>query len=83
MIYTEAAHMEGDGEFKSHMAADHNCGFNSLYIYCDAAKTVTVADTKAPLLRGVSGCGNNGDTNHRMYTTPLYVRIAKKEFHTV
>ena len=71
---------EGDGDFKSNMAVDPNCGFNNLYVYCDAAEAITVGDTKAPLFRVVDGSGNSGETIHRLYTMPQYT---KKEFHTV
>ena len=32
---------KGNGDFKSNMAADPNSGFNSLYVYCDAAEAIT------------------------------------------
>ena len=54
-----------------------NKGFNSLYVYCD------VGDIKARLLRVVDAAGNFGDTIRRLYMTPQYVPVAKKEFNTV
>ena len=47
--FTKEQHtFEGDGDFKSNMAADPHCGFSNLYVYCDAADAFTVGDTKAP-----------------------------------
>ena len=37
----------------------------------------------APLLRVVDAVGNFGDTIHRLYMTPQYVPVSKKEFNTV
>ena len=65
------------------MAADLTCAFNSLYVYYDAAEAITDGDTKAPLHRVVDGSGNFGDTIQRLYTTPQYVPVSKKEFHIV
>ena len=57
--------------------------FNSLYVYCDAAEAISVGDIKAPLLRVVDAAGNVGDLIHRLYTTPQYVPVSRKEFNTV
>ena len=62
---------------------DPNRGFNSLYVYCDAAEAIPVGDIKAPLLRVVDAAGNFGDLIHRLYTTPQYVPISTKEFNTL
>ena len=58
-------------------------GFNSLYVYCDAAEAIPVGDIKAPLLRVVDAAGNFGDLIHRLYKTPQYVPVSRKEFNTV
>ena len=58
-------------------------GFNSLYVYCDAAEAIPVGDIKAPLLRVVDAAGNFGDVIHRLYTMPQYVSVSKKEFNTL
>ena len=58
-------------------------GFNSLYVYCDAAEAIPVGDTKAPLLRVVDAARNFGDLIHRLYTTPQYVPVSRKEFNTM
>ena len=58
-------------------------GFNSLYVYCDAAEDIPVGDIKAPLLRVVDAAGNFGDLIHRLYTTPQYVPVSRKAFNTV
>ena len=42
-----------------------------------------MGDIKAPLLRVVDAAGNFADTIHRLYTTPQYVPVSKKEFNTV
>ena len=42
-----------------------------------------MGDIKAPLLRVVDAAGNFGDTIHRLYTTPQYVPVSKKEFNIV
>ena len=58
-------------------------GFNSLYVYCDAADAIPVGDNKAPLLRVDDAAGNFGDFIHRLYTTPQYVPVLRKEFNTM
>ena len=60
---------------------DPNRGFNSLYAYCDAAEAIPVGDIKDPLLRVVDAAENFGDLIHRLYTTPQYVPVSKKEFN--
>ena len=62
---------------------DPNRGFNSLYVYCDAAESIPVGDIKAPLLRVVDAAGHFCDLIHRLYTTPQYVPVSKKEFNTL
>ena len=62
---------------------DLNREFNSLYVYCDAADAIQVGDIKAPLLRVVDAAGKFGDLIHRLYTTPRYVPVSKKEFNTL
>ena len=70
-------------KYKEKVAMDPNRGFNSLYVYCDAAEAIAVGDIKAPLLRVVDVAGNFGDFIHRLYTTPQYVPVSRKEFNTV
>ena len=62
---------------------DRNRKFNSLYVYCDAAKVILVGDIKVPLLRVVDAAGHFCDLIHRLYTTPQYVPVSRKEFNTV
>ena len=64
---------------KGKVAVDPNRGFNSLYVYCDAAEAIPVGDIKAPLLRVADAAGNFRDTIHRLYTMPQYVPVSKKE----
>ena len=47
---------------KRKVAVDENRGFNSLYVYYDAAEAIPVGDIKAPLLLVVDAAGNFGDT---------------------
>ena len=68
---------------KGKVAMDPNRGFNSLYVYCDAAEAIPMSDIKAPLLRVVDAAGNCGDSIHRLYTTPQYMPVSKKEFNTL
>ena len=68
---------------KGNVAMDPNRGFNSLYVYCDAAEAIPVGDIKASLLRVVDAAGNFGDLICRFSTTPQYVPISRKEFNTV
>ena len=68
---------------KGKVAMDPNRGFNSLYVYCDAAEAILVGDIKAPLLRVVDAAGNYGDLIHRLHKTPPYVPVSKKEFNTL
>ena len=49
----------------------------------DAAEAIPVGDIKAPLLRVVDAAGYLGDLIHRLYTTPQYVPVSKKEFNTL
>ena len=56
---------------------------NSLYVYCDAAEAIAVGDIKGPLLRVVDAAGNVGDLIYRLYTTPQYGPVSRKEFNTV
>ena len=70
-------------QHKGKIAIDPNRWLNSLYIYCDAAEAVPVGDIKVPLLHVIHAAGNFGDTIHRLYTTPQYVPVSKKEFNTV
>ena len=60
-----------------------NRGFNSRYVYCDAAEAIPVGDIKAPRLRVVDAAGYFGDLIHRLYTTSHYVPVSRKEFNTV
>ena len=68
---------------KGNVAVNPNRGFNSLYVYCDAAEAIPVGDIKAHLLRVVDAAGNFGTTIHRLYMTPQYVPVSKKEFNTM
>ena len=68
---------------KGKVAMDRSRGFNTLYIYCDAAEAIPVCDIKAPLLRVVDAAGNFGHLIHRLYRTPQYVLVSRKEFNTV
>ena len=70
-------------KYKGKVALDPNRGFNSLYLYCDAAEALPVGDIKALLLRVVDAAENFGDLIHRLYTTPQYVPVYRKEFNTV
>ena len=77
IIFSEAR------KHKGKVAVDQNRGFNSLYVYCDAAEAIPVGDIKSSLLRVVDAAGYFGDTIHRLYRTPQYVPVSKKEFNTV
>ena len=68
---------------KGKVAMDPNRGFHSLYVYCDTAEAILVGDIKATLLRVVDVAGNFENTIHRLYTTPQYVSVSRKEFNTV
>ena len=68
---------------KGKVAVDPNSGFSSLHVYCDAAEAIPVGDIKAFLPRVVDAAGNFRDTIHRLYMTPQYVPVSKKEFSTV
>ena len=70
-------------KYKGKVAMDPYRGFNSLYVYCDAAEARPVGDIKAPLLRVVDAAGNFCDLFHRLYTTPQYDPVSRKEFNTV
>ena len=68
---------------KGNVDIDPNRGLNSLYAFCNAAEDIPVGDIKAPLLRVVDAAENFGDLIHRLYTSPQYVPVSKKEFKTV
>ena len=70
-------------KYKRNVAMEPNRGFNSLYVYCDAAKAIPVGDINVPLLRVVDAAGNFDDLIHGLYTTPQYVPVSRKEFNTV
>ena len=70
-------------KYNGKVATDPYRGFNSLYVYCDAAEAIPVGDIKAPRLRVVDAAGNFGDLIHRLYTTPQYAPVSMKEFNTV
>ena len=70
-------------KYKGKVAIDPYRGFNKLYVNCDAVEAIPVGDIKAPLLRVVDAAGNFGDLIPRLYTTPQYVLVSKKEFSTV
>ena len=70
-------------KYKGKVAMDQNRGFNSLYVYCDAAESIPVDDIKAPLLRVVDAAGNFSNLIHRLHTTPQYIPVSRKEFNTV
>ena len=70
-------------KYKGKVAMDPNRGFNSLYVYCDAAEAIPVGDIKAPLPRVVDAAGNFGDLIYRLYTKPHYVPVSRKDFNTV
>ena len=44
-------------KYNGKVAMDPYRGFNSLYVYCDAAEAIPVGDIKAPLLRVVDAVG--------------------------
>ena len=64
---------------KGKVAMDPNRVYNSLYVYCDAPEVIPVV----PLLRVVDAAGNWGDLIRRLYTTPQYVPVSKKDFNTL
>ena len=68
---------------KGKVAMDPNRGFNILYVYRDTAEAIPVGDMKSPIQRVVDAVGNVGDLIHRLYTTPQYVPVSKKEFSTL
>ena len=72
-----------ESKHKGKVAMDPNRGFNSLYVYCDATEAIPVGYIKAPLLRVADAAGNFGDLIHRLYTTPQYVPVSRKEFNIV
>ena len=57
-----------------------NRGFNSLYVYCDAAEAIPVGDIKLPVYMWSM---QPEILIHRLYTTPQYVSVSKKKFNTL
>ena len=70
-------------KYKGKVAMDPNRSFNSLYVYCDAAEAIPLGDIKTSLLRVFDAAEKFGDLIHRLYTTPQYVPVSRKEFNTV
>ena len=70
-------------KYKGKVAMDPYRWFNSLYVYCDATEAIPVGDITDPLLRVINAAGNFGDMIHRLYTTPQYIPVSRKEFNTV
>ena len=68
---------------KGKVAMDPNRGFNSLYVYYDAAEAIPVSDIKAPLPCVVDAAGNFSNLIHKLYATTQYVPVSKKELNTV
>lgn len=62
---------------------DLRAGFECLYIYCDICDEEQVGNFLAPLLRVVNVQGNYGDVVDRIYDTPHYVPIIKKDITSI
>ena len=58
-------------------------GIKYLMVYCDLLEHVPVGDTKAPLLRIVDATGTNGESIHRMYESPRYIPVQKKNYDSI
>ena len=62
---------------------DLRAGFECLYVYCDICELQPVGDVLAPLLRVVNVQGNYSDVVDRIYDTPHYVPVLKKQFGSI
>ena len=62
---------------------DMKNGFYSLYIYCDVVEPQIVGDSIVNLLRTVHISGKHEDIVERLYHTPHYVPVNKKEIDRV
>jgi len=60
-----------------------NGDINSMHIYCDILKNVTVGDTKAPLLCIVDKFWKRRGNVHQTFNPILYAPVQKKNFDTV
>ena len=62
--------------------SDRFVSSNNLCVHYDADEAIPVGDITAPLLCVVDAAGNFGDLIHRLYTTPQYVPVSRKELNT-
>lgn len=62
---------------------DMTAGIHVLYVYCDIAEHTVVGDKLAPLLRAVAVEGKFGDIINKIFISPHYVPVLKKDFSSV
>lgn len=62
---------------------DTRAGIVALYVYCNLVEHTIVGDTVAPLLRAVTIQSNFGDIVDKVYQSPHYVPLLKKDFDSV
>ena len=62
---------------------DMRNGFYSLYVYCDIVEPQMVGNTIVPLLRTVHIDGKHEDIMEKLYQSPHYVPINKKQIERI
>lgn len=62
---------------------DLRAGFECMYVYCDICDQQVVGNYVAPFLRIVNVQGKYGDVVARIYDTPHYVPVLKKDIASI
>ena len=75
--------LAGNSRHVAKRALDLEQGFFGLYVYCDILESIPVGDTRAPLLRVVDVSGKFGENIHRIYNTPHYIPLQRRDFSEV
>lgn len=79
--------LKPSGEIKSWVMAEYPVdlkgGFYALYVYCDLVENQVVGNSLVPLLRTVTIEGQHEEVVCKIYNTPHYLPLARKEFDSI
>lgn len=62
---------------------DLDYGFHNLYVYCDIVEPQYVGHAQVPLLRVVPVEGQDGQRISKIFTSPQYLPVSRKEFEAI
>lgn len=62
---------------------DLDLGFHNLYVYCDIVQSQFVGDSHVPLLRIVPVEGRDGERVSKIYLSPQYLPVSRKQFESI